>query len=139
MFRLATAEDSREVYRLICALEETEFPRDRFRKIFLEQLESPRYACCLWDENGVAAVLTLRFEEQLHHCDRVAEIIEFAVDPGRRGGGIGRKLLAEALALCRERGCCLAELSCGMRRQDAHRFYEREGFTNTHCRFTKPL
>lgn len=140
MFRLAEAKDWEAVYRLVCVLEETEFPAGRFEEIFRAQMESPLYACCLWEENGVtAAALTLRFEDQLHHCDKVAEILEFAVDPGLRGGGIGHKLLAEALGLCREKGCCLVELSCGQRRKDAHRFYTREGFVNTHCRFTMPL
>ena len=140
MFRLATANDWEAVYRLVCALEETHFPAERFREIFLRQVESPLYACCLWEENGtVAAMLNLRMDEQLHHCDRVAEILEFAVDPACRGGGVGHQLLGYALAFCREAGCCLAELSCGMRRKDAHRFYAREGFADTHRRFTMGL
>ena len=44
----------------------------------------------------------------------------------RRGGGIGRKLMAYAIELARERGCRIVQLTTDKRRTDAHRFYERE-------------
>ena len=121
-------------------MEETEFPADRFEGIFRRQVESPAYACYLWEEEGaVKAALALRFEEQLHHCGMVAEILEFVVDPSQRGGGVGHQLLAAAQGLCREKGCCLVELSCSHKRTDAHRFYSREGFVDTHKHFTMGL
>lgn len=140
MLRLADAGDWQAVYRLVCLLEDTRFPAARFEKIFREQVESPFYFCYLWEENGtVVGMLNLRFEEQLHHCDMVAEILEFVIDPALRGGGIGHRMIQAALELCREKGCCLVELSCNRARVDAHRFYERERFLNTHCRFTMDI
>jgi GNAT superfamily N-acetyltransferase len=50
----------------------------------------------------------------------------------RRGGGIGRKLMAYALGLARDRGCRIAQLTTDKRRTDAHRFYESLGFTASH-------
>jgi GNAT superfamily N-acetyltransferase len=49
-----------------------------------------------------------------------------------RGGGIGRAMLAWAIAECRRRGCGLVQLTSDERRPDAHRFYETLGFRATH-------
>lgn len=50
----------------------------------------------------------------------------------RRGSGTGAAMMAWALAVARERGCTLAQLTTDKRRGDAHRFYERLGFTASH-------
>ncbi len=52
---------------------------------------------------------------------------DFAVDPGRRSQGIGAALLAHAKGWAAERGASHLELDSGAAREDAHRFYEREG------------
>ncbi|HEX5202533.1 MAG TPA: GNAT family N-acetyltransferase [Actinoplanes sp.] len=57
----------------------------------------------------------------------------------RRGGGIGRKLMAYALGLARDRGCRIAQLTTDKRRTDAHRFYESLGFTASHEGMKLPL
>jgi GNAT superfamily N-acetyltransferase len=44
-----------------------------------------------------------------------------------RSRGVGRALLDAATEWARERGCTHLELSSGLGRKDAHRFYEREG------------
>jgi GNAT superfamily N-acetyltransferase len=45
-----------------------------------------------------------------------------------RQSGIGRKMVARALELCREGGCYKMMLSSNLAREGAHRFYERLGF-----------
>lgn len=52
---------------------------------------------------------------------------DFAVDPGLRSQGIGRDLLKAMRGWARERGATHLELDSADARQDAHRFYEREG------------
>ena len=54
------------------------------------------------------------------------------VTTARRGGGIGRKLMAYALDRARERNCRIVQLTTDKRRTDAHRFYESLGFTASH-------
>ncbi len=46
-----------------------------------------------------------------------------------RARGVGKLLLDAATAWARERGCTHLELSSGIGRIDAHRFYLREGMT----------
>ena len=52
---------------------------------------------------------------------------DLVVDRAARSGGVGKALLAAAADWARERGCTHLALSSGAGRQDAHRFYEREG------------
>ena len=46
----------------------------------------------------------------------------------RRGVGIGRQLMAHAVAVAAERGCCRVGVSTAFRRQAAQSFYDTLGF-----------
>jgi PhnO protein len=59
--------------------------------------------------------------------------------PQARGLKVGSQLLAWAEEVARQAGAELTELSTSVKRTDAHRFYVREGYTQSHFRFTKPL
>ena len=61
-----------------------------------------------------------------------ANIEAVRVDSGMRGRGIGGWLMARALEHARKRGCRLAQLTSDKRRAEAHRFYARLGFTDSH-------
>lgn len=54
------------------------------------------------------------------------------VAAARRGAGIGAAMMRRAVALCRERGCGMVQLTTDASRTDAHRFYERLGFARSH-------
>ena len=140
MFQKAQAEDCRTVYELICDMEQKELPYDRFHKIFLGQLARPDFYCLLLKEEGqTLGVLNLRFEEQLHHAERIAEIMELAVDSGHRNKGWGKALFQQACTLAKEAGCIQIEVACNQLRRDTHRFYLREGMHNFHYKFSKSL
>jgi GNAT superfamily N-acetyltransferase len=49
-----------------------------------------------------------------------------------RGHGVGQALFAWAIDEARRRDCALVQLTCDKRRRDAHRFYDRLGFTASH-------
>lgn len=138
MYRKATLEDCKAVYKLICDLECKELPFDAFAEIFAEQVANGNYYCLLWEQEGsVVAALNLRFERQLHHASRIAEILEFEVAASCRSCGIGKRLFAEACRIAKENGCSQIELATNQLRKDAHRFYTREGMHNFHYKFSK--
>ena len=139
-FRKSERNDCEGIYRLICELEGKELPFEKFSSIYLEQLENRNYYCLVCERDGrMAAVLNLRFEGQLHHADRIAEIMEFAVGAPYRSRGIGKEMLAEACRIAKEHGCGQIEVACNRMREGAHRFYQREGMEQTHYRFLKML
>lgn len=49
-----------------------------------------------------------------------------------RSSGIGQLMFEWAIAECRARGCSLVQLTTDKGRPDAHRFYEKLGFTASH-------
>jgi GNAT superfamily N-acetyltransferase len=50
----------------------------------------------------------------------------------RRGQGLGAELMRWTIERARARGCRMLQLTTDKRRTDAHRFYERLGFTASH-------
>lgn len=140
MYRYGTGSDCRGIYELICDLEKTVLPYEAFSDIYQRQLQSPDYACLIFEQgHRICGVLNLRFEEQLHHAERIAEILEFAVSESYRNQGIGKELLESACELAREQGCVQIEVDCNKLRLDAHRFYAREGMHDFHLKFSKNL
>jgi GNAT superfamily N-acetyltransferase len=67
------------------------------------------------------------------YCD------DLVSDEVKRSTGVGRALVAYMESLARERGCNVLTLDSGTQRQQAHKFYFREGFTVTAFHFVKPL
>ena len=56
-----------------------------------------------------------------------------------RGGGIGAAMIVWAVEQCRARGCRMVQLTSDKSRLDAHRFYERLGWTRSHEGFKLKL
>ncbi|RSD23627.1 GNAT family N-acetyltransferase [Amycolatopsis eburnea] len=61
------------------------------------------------------------------------------VHSDHRGSGLGAELVQWAIAESRRRGCALVQLTSDTSRTDAHRFYERLGFTPSHTGFKLKL
>ncbi len=140
MYRKAGADDCEKIYELICEMEEDKLQHNIFSKIYEKQIKSPDHFFIIWEEEGdTAGIIHLRFEEQLHHCERIAEIMELAVGSSWRGKRIGKKLIEEAERISKERGCAQLEAACNLRRSDAHRFYMREEMKRSHYKFTERL
>ncbi|HYV66355.1 MAG TPA: GNAT family N-acetyltransferase, partial [Myxococcales bacterium] len=59
--------------------------------------------------------------------------------PELRGTGVGRDLVAVAEAFARDCGCERLELTSAAHRREAHRFYEKLGYSPRPVRFTKDL
>lgn len=140
MYRKASLNDVEGIYSLMCNLESTDLPFEAFYSIYCEQLDSAYSYCLVCVQNdAILAVLNLRFERQLHHCARIAEIMEFVVDPSCRNQGIGKDMLEKASQIAKEHGCSQIEAACNQRRTDTHRFYLREGMNRSHYKFSKSL
>jgi GNAT superfamily N-acetyltransferase len=60
-------------------------------------------------------------------------------DETQRSLGVGRALLDHMQRLARGAGCAKFNLDSGTQRQQAHRFYFREGMVVTSFHFAKPL
>jgi PhnO protein len=90
-------------------------------------------------DGQVVGMIGLHLQFHLHHANWIGEIQELVVMPQARGLKVGSQLLAWAEETAREAGAEMTELSTSIQRHDAHRFYLREGYLQSHFRFTKPL
>jgi GNAT superfamily N-acetyltransferase len=70
---------------------------------------------------------------------RYGVVEDMAVDPTSRSGGIGHALLERLVERARESGCAWVFLESGLGNEQAHRFFEREGFTMTSHVFARRL
>lgn len=61
------------------------------------------------------------------------EAVRIASD--MRSRGLGTAMIDWAVDLCRERGCRMVQLTSHRTRTDAHRFYERLGWEQSHAGF----
>jgi GNAT superfamily N-acetyltransferase len=53
--------------------------------------------------------------------------------------GFGTELLEAAIAAAKKRGCKIVELDSAFYREDAHKFYLKEGFAKRAYLFSKDL
>ena len=90
-------------------------------------------------DGAAIGMIGLHMQFHLHHARWIGEIQELVVMPQARGLRVGSTLLAWAEETARAAGAELTELSTSVKRVDAHRFYLREGYAQSHFRFTKPL
>ena len=68
-----------------------------------------------------------------------AQIEGVRVHTDERGSGLGTELLEWAEREARGRGCVMLQLTSDVKRQDAHRFYQRLGYEASHVGFKKRL
>ena len=81
------------------------------------------------DGEAVVGSFALLVMDNLGHLGARSAVVEdVVVDPARQGGGIGRAMMAHALAEARAKGCYKLALSSALKRDRAHAFYEGLGF-----------
>lgn len=138
--RKASASDTDTVYRLITELKQTEYDRQRFAESFRRNLQNPSYHYQLAFLNGEAVgLIGMQIQFPLNQNHWTGEVQELVVAPQSRGQRVGQALLAWAEHTARQQGASVMELSSNKVRTDAHRFYRREGYQQSHFRFKKVL
>lgn len=88
---------------------------------------------------NVCGVIVIHFIVPVHEEGLWGMISALVIDESYRGEGIGQKLLAEAELVAQGKMCTQIELSSSKARIQAHKFYERHGYTEVRKRFLKQL
>ncbi|WP_224982063.1 ribosomal protein S18-alanine N-acetyltransferase [Geomonas agri] len=108
----------------VLRIEAASFPRPWTRRHFLDEIEHP-------DSHPMVAVTgsgTVAGYLCLKQVLDEAEILDVAVDPACRGGGIGRALVDWAIAFCRDHTLRLLCLEVRVGNHEAISLYRRLGF-----------
>ncbi|MFE4665882.1 GNAT family N-acetyltransferase [Streptomyces sp. NPDC056716] len=91
-------------------------------------------------DGRVIGTLQLTIVPGLSRQGSTRSIIESVrIHADERGGGLGTRFIEWAVDESRRQGCRLVQLTSDASREDAHRFYERLGFTASHVGFKLQL
>ena len=87
-------------------------------------------------DDRVVGTLQLTIVPGLSRRGATRSLVEAVrVHSDERGSGLGTQLIEWAIDASRREGCQLVQLTSDATRTDAHRFYERLGFTASHVGF----
>ena len=105
---------------------------DEARAVWQQFARYPNYRLFVAEDGAggeVVATYALLVMHNLAHRGTPSAIAEdVVVSPAHQGRGIGRALMAHALAQAREAGCYKLALSSNAKRESAHAFYRSLGF-----------
>ncbi|WP_368901834.1 N-acetyltransferase family protein [Oceanobacillus oncorhynchi] len=140
-FRKAQKEDLPAIVRLL-ADDELGSGRERYEDPLPEEYDQAFDA--IEAQIGNQVILALE-EEKVIGCIQLtiipglarlgmkrAQIEGVRVDKKYRGKRVGEALFKEAIAIAKAEKCGLVQLTTDKQRNDAHRFYERLGFSASH-------
>ncbi|MBT0771861.1 GNAT family N-acetyltransferase [Kineosporia sp. J2-2] len=145
-FRRATRSDVPAVVGLLAddrlgAQRESPDDLALYERAFTRVEQDPNQLLVVGDRDGrVLATAHLTFVPGLSRRGATRAIVEAVrVSGTERGSGLGTALMRWALDECRSRGCDLVQLTSDLSREDAHRFYRRLGFVQSHAGFKYQL
>ncbi|ASK63813.1 GNAT family N-acetyltransferase [Virgibacillus phasianinus] len=140
-FRKATTEDLPAIVRLLADDElgskreryEESLPTDYYRAFAAIEAQVGNQIMVAVEDEKVIGCLQLTIIPGLARLGmKRAQIEGVRVDQRYRGKGVGEVLFKEAIKFAEKEKCGLVQLTTDKQREDAHRFYERLGFSATH-------
>lgn len=136
--REAELNDLLAVKMLLDELENRVSDLEIFTEIFQHYLNDVSTLIFVAEEErkGVIGFITCKSQWLLHHEGQVCEIQEMIVTKEFQGKGIGRNLVEKVKEVVVGWEVKSLEVSSNKRRKDAHQFYQKIGFRNSHEKFT---
>lgn len=126
--RLVKLEDAPAIVQL---LEQLDYPNteDFIQEKLRTLIAHPDEVFFVYElDDKVVAFMSLHFIPQIALRGDFARISYFAVDTDSRSHGIGKLMEDYCTQLAIERGCDRIELHSHTRREQAHKFYFRQGY-----------
>jgi GNAT superfamily N-acetyltransferase len=140
--RRATASDIPAIVAMLAddplgATRESPDDLSPYHAAFAEIDANPNQMLVVADRDGeVVGTGQLSFMPGLSHQGMWrAEIEAVRIRSDQRGSGLGSFLIEWFIEAARERGCGMVQLTSHSSRTDAHRFYTRLGFAQSHTGF----
>lgn len=132
IIREADKNDLKKVLELYKAInEENEIIDYELSEKILNLMKIYPYHKLFVVENEISIIGTfvLTIIDYIAHGAKKAGLLEdVIVSPEMRSKGIGKKILEYAIEECRKHNCYKIALSSNIKRERAHKFYEKNGF-----------
>ncbi|MEB2846509.1 GNAT family N-acetyltransferase [Rhizobiales bacterium RZME27] len=148
IFRQATEADLKAIIGLLAddvlgaeREAQTDAAYVEYEAAFREITADPnQFLCAVEDQGEIVGTFQLTFIPGLSRGGaKRAQIEAVRVLSSRRNEHIGEAVFVWASQFSRDRGCSLMQLTTDKQRPDAHRFYDRLGFSATHIGYKLDL
>ena len=138
LIRKAVLEDQEAIYQMICDLEDTEIDRAGFDIAFRKNISAENITYFIAEFDGKpVGMISCHIQSLLHHAALVSEIQEMYVMPQFRSKSIGRELMNRVVEHAKNEGAIQIEVTSRATRENAHRFYQKEGFDKSHVKLVR--
>jgi PhnO protein len=138
IIRTAANEDRDIVYKMICGLENTTLDRQGFDFAYDRNVKSNNIRYFLaFLANQPVGIVSCHIQPLLHHAALVSEIQEMYVEPEYRSMKIGKALIERVVDFAKKQGAIQMEVTSRGSREQAHQFYQREGFEKSHVKLVR--
>lgn len=138
IIRRASLADREVIYQMICSLENMILDRLGFDAAFNRNMASPNITYFLAEHEGKPiGMVSCHIQPLLHHAALVSEIQEMYVEPEYRSQKVGNVLMEHVTAFAKKEGAIQMEVTSRATREQAHRFYQREGFEKSHVKLVR--
>ena len=138
IIREVTSDDKPVIYAMICGLENMEMDVAGFDIAFDTNLKNPNIRYFLAELNAKpVGMVSCHIQPLLHHAALVSEIQEMYVEPAYRSQQVGKALMQHVTAHAKSMGAIQMEVTSRNVREQAHRFYQREGFEKSHVKLVR--
>lgn len=106
----------------------------RYRAAFDAISASPEHRLIVAERDGdVVGTMQISFIPGMPRFGMTRGMLENVhIRADQRGNGLGSQMVQWAIERCREAGCGMVQLTSNKARLDAHRFYRKLGFTESH-------
>ena len=133
MLREAREKDFAAVFPLIQALwSYRRYEADETRAVYRQLLsDAGCFAFVALDGCQVTGFCHGNFFSSLWMCGLTCYLSGIITAEGFRSQGVGSAMLCRVKELAKARGCKGIFLESGLQRKDAHRFYQKRGFTRS--------
>lgn len=140
-FRKATEKDLYSIVRLL-ADDELGAQRERFEEPLpaiyyeafkaIESQDGNQIIVAIDGQNVIGCLQLTIIPGLARQGMKRAQIEGVRVDRNYRGKKVGEKLFKEAISIAKSKKCGMVQLTTDKQRGDAHRFYEKLGFSASH-------
>jgi len=132
-----TLKELYTVYELIQQLR-SELSYDAFEDLIYDMRHMEYKMIGLFERGKLISYAGVAVQTNLYH-KRHLYIFDLVTDTAFRSQGYAKSLMEYLEDYAKMAACEHLVLSSGMQREDAHRFYEREGFLKKSYLFVKPV
>lgn len=136
--RQAGSSDKTILYDMICRLENMVMDVKGFDFAFDINIKNTNIAYFIAELGGrPVGMVSCHIQPLLHHAALVSEIQEMYVEPEYRSKQVGKALMVHATNFAKSKGAIQMEVTSRNVREQAHRFYQREGFEKSHVKLVR--